>query len=34
MVMYSGWGSRVGDTKAYVNLDSANVQHYLLLPSF
>jgi kynurenine formamidase len=28
VAMYSGWESRVSDPRAYVNLDSANVQHY------
>ncbi len=28
VAMFSGWDSRVGDAKAYVNLDSSNVQHY------
>ncbi|RIH89486.1 Kynurenine formamidase [Meiothermus luteus] len=28
VAMYSGWESRVGDPKAYVNQDGAGVQHY------
>ncbi|RDI96212.1 cyclase family protein [Meiothermus sp. QL-1] len=28
VAMYSGWESRVNDPKAYVNQDSAGVQHY------
>lgn len=28
VAMYSGWESRVGDPKRYINLDASNVQHY------
>ncbi|PZA08836.1 MULTISPECIES: cyclase family protein [unclassified Meiothermus] len=28
VAMYSGWESRVGDPKRYINLDAAGVQHY------
>lgn len=28
VAMYSGWDAKVGNPKAFVNLDSANVQHY------
>ncbi len=28
VALYSGWDARVGDAKAFVNLDASNVQHY------